>query len=185
MICSDDSSSEEDKQEMQGRFPKMEFLWHDNVGHAESVKRLFAVVDTEFLLHWEDDWLTVYQMNLITYCLDILADGFDTIALTPWRHGRKNQVDVSRCKTTSGHEYDYITSEYDYQRGSWPGFTLNPALHRTASVHATGEYGVCKFHEFNFSKRYLEAGFKTVNAPRYMVNHIGEESAYDLNIPDR
>jgi len=171
-LCSDDSSSDADRNRMESAFPNFEFLWGEG-GHAASLRRLFAAVTSDYMLHWEDDWEIVRPARLIEMLLDVLWHdrSLKTAILTPYSHGREPQDTALEGRTSRG-------TPYFVPETGWPGFTLNPALHDVSAIKAAGEYPIVRLHEWTFSTTYKNMGFLVAHMDQYYVHHFAEVTAY-------
>lgn len=81
-ICIDDGSHPTERACMEALYPFFEFVWrsasdpdvagHDVQSHARSLNVARSMVDTEWVLTLEDDWLFVTRTNLITRCMCVM-----------------------------------------------------------------------------------------------------------------
>ena len=181
-VCSDDSSSDRDRDIMERRFPHFRFLWNSNTGHAQSLSRLISEVTTDYFLHYEDDWFLLEPGCHISNALDILKanSSIRSVSLN-WIRGRHriSPSGVGFCL----HRYlsDAKTLDRKFGMPAWPGFTLNPSIHETRAVRATGPYPIRPFHEWCFSYAFLKRGFRTAFMDRKIIQHCGKVSAYEIN----
>jgi glycosyltransferase involved in cell wall biosynthesis len=58
VILVDDNSSEEDRNIMKNKYPNFEFHFKlpNEKGHANTMNKIFSLVDSQYLLYLEDDW---------------------------------------------------------------------------------------------------------------------------------
>ena len=70
----DDNSTEEDRNKMKNLYPFIKWSFKDESlkGHISSMNLIINLVDTEYLLHLEDDWLFYEKFDYIQTSLDIL-----------------------------------------------------------------------------------------------------------------
>ena len=70
----DDNSSQEDRDKMKDKYPFIEWIFKgvEDKGHYKSMNMIIDMIDSEYLLHLEDDWLFYEKMDYITKALHIL-----------------------------------------------------------------------------------------------------------------
>ena len=205
----DDSSPEEERREMESRYPSFTFVWKrpEDRGHARSMNAILSMVETRYLLYLEDDWLF------------LPGDGFSAIISEPiaaLRHSQVSQIllnsqasrecayDVPpgacakdglafgggwRRGTYVQHEFGSLHPGHDFTY--WPGFSLNPGVWDLARMRKSlGEglvfdEGDSRFEQ-SFSLRCYDAGLEFGYLGRVTVRHIGVEvSSYVLNGMER
>jgi len=187
ITCCDDNSSQQDRDVMVQKFPNIHFIWSDRPGLRYSLTKLFGQAKSEFVLHWEDDFLLKNKSKIITKCLNVLQDKeISSVILT-----KNNGI-----KRRNG-EDEYFVKMYDERVAAAcpnnevgfnrfigqpmnPGFSLNPGMHRRAAIQSV-PWPICKHLKFNFALNYYRAGFKVAYLDKFYVEHIGEISSFDLN----
>lgn len=176
---------------MARRFPAIEFVWSDQKGHPHSLRKLFGRLQSEFVLHWEDDFIIAEKGEWITKCLAVLGDQeISSVILTP-THGEKRTnaggdyfVKMFNPKVAAACPNNRCGFDRETGQPMNPGFSLNPGLHRTSAIQSV-EWPVCRHHEYTFAKQYHNAGHRVAYLDRWYVRHIGERSSFDLNGTER
>jgi hypothetical protein len=197
-ICVDDGSSPADRRRMQQLYPFFEFVFERRreKGHARSMNRILAAVESPYWLHLEDDWRFLVPGRYVERALAILAD--DT------RIGQvlfnRNYGETLGCREIAGgsprrtkrdripyrlHEHvAWGTDEYDrYLAGLppdtgtnawWPHYSLRPSLSRTAAVKSVGRFDT-RSQEFerDFATRYAELGHRSAFFDEITCLHTG------------
>lgn len=207
-ICVDDNSSEEDRLIMKNRYPFFNFVWKDitQKGHAKSMNMIWDMVDTEYILHFEDDWFcnnhftlknlfdVVVGSDIKHLCLKKIGRGIHDLHYKNdiWKYVyNKNHV----TKPILNKYYDIVFTNHnevinnDVNYGWWwPGFTLNPSIINIKYMREN----IGKFDE-NIRQELFEYDYAAKcfgnNVDVYYVNndigHIGEVSSYLLNNMNR
>jgi GR25 family glycosyltransferase involved in LPS biosynthesis len=128
----DDNSSTEDRNNMLNKYPFIEWIFKSEYskGHLKSMNMIIDLVDSEYLIHLEDDWLFYEQMDYISKALNILnQDKVIAIDNIPNNQNinikqikqvlfNKNYIEIDtqvidggyRCKTSDG--FNYIIHEH-------------------------------------------------------------------------
>jgi GR25 family glycosyltransferase involved in LPS biosynthesis len=72
-ICIDDNSSDEDRFKMKELYPFFEYVLKtpEQKGHVESMNMIIDLVDSEYLLHLEDDWMFHEEYDYVTKAFEI------------------------------------------------------------------------------------------------------------------
>jgi GR25 family glycosyltransferase involved in LPS biosynthesis len=132
-ICIDDNSSDTERNKMKELYPFFEFVMKtpEQKGHVVSMNMILDMVDSEYLIHLEDDWLFYEEYDFVTKCLEVISekkiqsvknDIPDNQEIDKKEIGQvlfnKNYTEVEetivqggyKCKTTSG--YEYLLHEY-------------------------------------------------------------------------
>lgn len=187
ITCCDDNSSQHDRDIMVEKFPEINFIWSDQLGHPYSLIKLFGQAKSEFILHWEDDFVLKDKGKIITKCLNILQDKEISSVILTKNHGirRRNGNDeyfvkmydkrvAAACPSNAAGFNRFIGQPAN------PGFSLNPGMHRRSAIQSV-PWPICKQHEYNFAFNYHKAGYKVAYLDKFYVEHIGEISSFDLN----
>ena len=153
------------------------------VGQIDAIDCAYALVDTEFIFHLEDDWefyspgfieKSIPILDARPECFEVLIRAIDDI------NGHPLLPDV---ESVAGVAYRRLTLDY---LGSWHGFSFNPGLRRTADYRRIGSYGEHVGHdrfrptnaEADLSLLYRNLGFYCVilsdNEGRGYVRHLGD-----------
>lgn len=192
VILIDDNSSTEDIKEMFDilkQYNKNIILVckHGYKGHSASLNIMYDLVKTDYIFMLEDDWLFTIKDNLISKSLFVMDENPEVKEVV-YRIGTnmaKNQVTL---KTKNGIEY----IKYNYEnnqvrdnldRPAWPGWNLNPSLQKWSDIKTLGKFnGEVSGVEFEFSRRYLKAGYKIAYFLQDTCKHLGDNnSSYTLN----
>lgn len=188
ITCIDDHSSIEDRTEMQKKYPKIEFIWAKQKGHPYALRELFSRLKSEFVLHWEDDFILLFKHDYIARCMAIINrhENVSSVILTP-NDGERHTDEYG----------DYIIKMYDprvakacpttkcgfnriFGQPKNPGFSLNPGLHKVAAIQSI-LWPTCDHHESNFGFQYQAAGHRVAYLDKFYIEHIGKTSSYILN----
>jgi Galactosyltransferase len=142
-------------------------------GQIFSIDRAYREVQTEFIMHCEDDWL--FERGAGPF----VAESKAILA------GHEEIIQVSLRGDTGWHplvkapEYPFLIAT-PYWRGVWGGIAFNPGLRRVSDYKAIGTYGSrVSFgqtglqHEEALSKWYLDQGFRMADLGRAICVHIG------------
>ena len=128
----DDNSCKEDRNNMLNKYPFIEWIFKSEYskGHLNSMNMIIDLIDSEYLVHLEDDWLFYERMDYISKALNILKqDKIITIDNIPNNQNihikqikqvlfNKNYIEVAEqdtkggynCKTSDG--FNYIIHEH-------------------------------------------------------------------------
>lgn len=191
ITCCDDNSSQQDRDIMLDKFPNIDFIWSDQPGYQYSIIKLFGQAKSEFILHWEDDFLLRNKSKIITKCLNILNDKEVSSVILTKNNGIKRKNDggeyfikmygehVAAACPNNAAGYNRFTGQ-----PMNPGFSLNPGIHRRSSIQSI-PWPTRKHSRFNFALDYHRSGFKVAYLDKFYVKHIGEISSFDLNKTER
>jgi hypothetical protein len=174
---------------LEDRYRARNFKWlftGARLGQMRTIDRAYALVNTEYIFHCEDDW-------------EFLASGFIEKSLAVLEHSPNTlQVWLRAADDTNGHpimreaftagdvayrlmQPGYVTPEW----GTWHGFSLNPGLRRHRDYLLLGSFAHLDPHrdkppyevEREASEFYMKRGFLaailTDQAGRGYVRHIG------------
>ena len=179
VVC-DDRSSREDLLTMRRRYSFIEFVQARQPGQPASLNRLFSLAETEWFVHWEDDWLTCRRGHFLRQALDIAhADPRNrNVVLRGWQGVHIQDGPVSY----NGHVYCPKGSAIHYRQTDWfwYGYSLNPGLQHKPTVEMLGAYDeAATTRDFDkaAARKYRDLGLRRVNPPERYVEHIGEDNA--------
>ena len=196
-ICIDDGSSPEDRELMQQRYPFFEFIFKDESdrGHAKSMNRLLATVDSDYWLHFEDDWQFVKPGHYITRAIEVLNDNpelIQTVLNRNYAETLKNHdivgghMVVSHDKRFCYRVHDHIDPDSpEFARifednpgrltnAQWPGFSLMPSVLRRRAFDDLGAFNPGAGHfEREMADRALAHGWKTACLDDITMLNIG------------
>jgi GR25 family glycosyltransferase involved in LPS biosynthesis/cephalosporin hydroxylase len=212
-FCVDDNSSEEDREKMKEQYPFFEFYWKTpkEKGHPRSMNIIRDNVKTEFIFHMEDDWKFFAHRNYIGQCIDVIISNKTILQCLVNKNYAEISTDINiigglPAITKNGTPY-YIhehtpdekskkefTEKYGVVKSCayWNHFSFRPSLIRRKVFDTLGPYNedICHF-EMDYSKRYVNAGYKSAFLDGIFSLHIGRLTserynklvlnAYDLN----
>ncbi len=206
-LCVDDNSSEEDRHKMEEEYPFFEFIFKtpEDKGHPRSMNIILNNVNTDYLIHFEDDWDCTEQFSLRPFLDHVANDETDQIIFVP--RGRMNddfevEDEIGDFKVYA-YEYNHnhgskpkLNIEYDEEHGNpvsnmrtdlkwwWPGWSLNPSVMNFSKIKGAGklfsEELRLELFEYDFSHRCREAGINISMTDLKLV-HTGDISSYALN----
>jgi hypothetical protein len=156
---------------------------NSRMGQIVAIDYAYSTIDTEFILHCEDDW-EFYASGFVEKSLVLLQalPRCLQVWIQPLNEINGHPLGVER-ETASG--VPYRRFEFGYI-AIWHGFSFTPGLRRTADYRLLGRYGRYVRHdnarpgsaEAGLSQIYRNCGFYTViladNAERGYVRHIGD-----------
>ena len=196
-ICVDDGSSEEDRLEMRERYPFFEFILKDGpeIGHAKSMNRILAEVQSKYWLHFEDDWQIVKPGNYISHAIAVLDDNDSLIQCVLNRNYAEildnynivgGHLVVSQDQKTVYRIHDYFnpaSPEFKsllaqnpgrLTNAYWPGFSLMPSLLRRQAFDGLGSFNPGAGHfERDMADRAMDHGWKTACFDDLTMLNIG------------
>ena len=111
-----------------------------NMGQIRSIDKAYALVDTQYIFHLEDDW-EFYDTGFMAKSLDVLQQIPNIINVNLRRRNdgtRGSMHPVSELMTTSTGT-KYHTYNFGYN-GIHHGFAFNPGLRRLADYKVIGRY---------------------------------------------
>jgi hypothetical protein len=205
-ICVDDCSSDNDRAKMMDAYPFFNFILKDESikGHAQSMNILWNKIETEYVLHFEDDWIVNKDFS-ITSILNHIKDtknSVDQIVFIKQINAKYPYIETldncmlyeqiynhnSSIKPLKHREYDKIVDfdpQHAYSKDAywwWPGFTLNPSIFNFTKIKEVGEFCVeeDELFEYDFSVRCYKKNIQIqiLDLPIY---HTGIISSYVIN----
>jgi len=203
-ICIDDNSSEEDRKKMQERYPFFNFVWKtiDDKGHAKSMNMLWDIIETDYVFHFEDDWL-IYNKFRMGNFFGYMKDKCDQLIFVKQYHEhlpiicRIDGYNIYQKMYNTNHRVKpYVNKMYDEsvnfdgeqnttilvdQYWWWPGFSLNPSIMNFKRIKQIGKFNETDDTMFEYDyalKCYNDSiDIKFVD---FCVAHIGYTSSYNL-----
>jgi hypothetical protein len=159
------------------RYPQFEIMGGmESVGLNVAIDRLYAVVDTPYVFHCEDDW-------------EFLREGFLDVSFPPLEEDAKVlQVHLrasvnghpvkSRVEYFGGHPYRELHTGF---LGMWHGYSHNPSLRRTEDMRWVLPHtqklprASHKMHsvESAMGSRFKDLGYRTLAVTEDYIRHIG------------
>lgn len=141
-------------------------------GQVASIDRAYAMVDTPYVFHLEDDW-EFYRPGFIEASMEVLEA--EPQCVNVWLRDRRD---------TGKHPIHGDRMATDWH--GWHGFTWNPTLKRMADYEAVGTYSevvaACQdplpddkpyLKEAVVGTEYWRRGFYAKITPQGYVRHIG------------
>jgi len=212
-ICTDDNSDDGDRQQMSKLYPFFTFIWKGPTekGHVDSMNKLWNMVDTEYLIHFEDDWLCNMDFyiepllellkgvpNVLQLVLKPIGPHKDEYPLVKkiGEYGVYKYIcnPNHKCKPVENRVYDSalgLTYNLPIDQSLywwWSGFTLNPSIMKIQIMKE--RIGGFKWRiptelfEYDYGQRIMLRGYDTYYI-NYPVYHIGDVSSYKLNNTNR
>ena len=144
-------------------------------GQIYSIDRAYAMVQTDYIFHMEDDWNFVRGENFMQDSKALL-EKYPSIIQVSLRgpsgwHQLIDQPKYEGCKIAM-----------PYWRGGWGGISFNPGLRRLSDWKKIGSYGrhvaygtMGLGHEIGLSKMFLEMGYVIADLNKIIVVHTGNE----------
>jgi GT2 family glycosyltransferase len=140
-----------------------------NLGQILSIDKAYAMVETDYVFHLEDDW-------------EFFASGFieESKAMLERRPNCINHW-IRRPNDTNGHPHRQGILRLNH-KGTWHGFTFNPTLKRMSDYHKIGSYGkYTTFDRLNgwrseakIGDVYRRLGYVATIGTKGYVKHIGD-----------
>jgi glycosyltransferase involved in cell wall biosynthesis len=190
VLIDDNSSSDQLRltKELLERFNKPFIILHKSkdAGHVSSLNYYHDLIKTDFIVQMEDDWEFFEKDNLISKALFVMNENPE-VKQVVYRMGDNTALGQTEVLTSNGIKYikyNYHANSNDkLGRGAWPGYNLNPSLQKWSDIKTLGKFNQeVNGFEFDFSRRYLKAGFKLSYFPNDACRHLGEgQSSYVLN----
>lgn len=176
-IAMDDGSPSSDLYKLAERYPRLEIACNDMKGHPSALNQLFAMVETDYIFHLEDDWRFETPGRLLEACWSVLQHDprIGVACLRGFHFG-----DIA---TPQGFTYGL----HSYGPGSpWPGYSLNPGLQDLRKVRDAGPFIDEPDFERKYAKRFRDKGYELAHlnppAGRSWIKHTGgSKSAYATN----
>lgn len=143
-----------------------------NIGQISSIDRAYALVDTPYLFHCEDDF-EFLRPGFIQESLSVLRH--EPEAISVWlRHlwdCNKHKFSERIQYTPDGAMYRHVLPKIK-RNASWYGFTFNPGLRRTADYRRVAPFSEIG-HELEINYRYHELGYHGVVLEEGAAQHVG------------
>jgi len=158
---------------MRERFPDVPleiYLNDPAVGQMRSIDRAYALVETEFVFHCEDDWLFT-RPGVIESSLALLQAFSNVTMVLPVSPAEVGQIVRLPIETESGVRYHPIDPRRHHH---WGGLSLNPGLRRLS------HYKKCRTFRALGSESAASAAYKRMGLRMVMLEdggvvHIGGE----------
>ncbi len=211
-ICIDDNSSEEDRMLMRERYPFFKFFMKGsgNKGHPKSMNILWDLVNTDYIIHFEDDWHCNKPFH-IEYVLEYLKQSNNVGQVILKKLPRNDDhIFIQQIDDKNLYKYIYNPTHFDKPEDNkiydlhivkdfetykddeyywWPGFTLNPAITNLSKIkNKVGYFSEnvkLDLFEYDYAVRCAINNIE-INYIEMEIEHIGWKcdgviSAYSLN----
>jgi hypothetical protein len=156
-------------------------IYTGKVGQIKAIDIMYAKVETPYIFHCEDDWMTT-RTGFIQKSLAILEEKPMTCQV--WirePNDRNNHPAIGQVITLeSGVKYQLMKTGF---RGVWHGFSFNPGLRRLADyqkLFPKGMYADIHWSPSNplqaeqlVGKQYFRHGFRAATLLEGYCKHIG------------
>lgn len=158
-----------------GRF---KLILEEPRGQMAAIDRAYAEVETEYVLHCEDDW-EFSNGPFMERSLRVLEERPDIGIVMIRRSDVAHPLQPDVLCTRNGVHYQKPVLGWSPGKGSkevWNGFTLNPGLRRMSDYRRMAPYAECRHTggEHALDKRYRALGLESAVLTTNHVTHIGE-----------
>jgi hypothetical protein len=168
-----EDSEDERVLRMRDRFPELNLeivINRPRLGQLASIDKAYAMVNTEYIFHCEDDWLFT-KPGVITRSLVLLQAFPDVVMVWPRGSGSHGPDWIMRLPMIEekGVRYRPIDPKAHHR---WGNFTFNPGLRRLSDYHRLPSYAEVG-GEGAVSVAYKRLGLRMVLLEDGGVDHIG------------
>ena len=165
-VCIYDNSSEEDRQTMKEKFPFFRFIYKHEAqkGHAQSLNLMIDIVNTKYILLFEDDWQCSQEFYIRSYIKFLETNPYDQVLFHTIYGFLPHFEQIISINNKDVFKYQYSSScKYKYRLAGWyldkklriekefniqsdcngfhsPGFSLNPSIFNVDTIKS---YGIC------------------------------------------
>jgi len=155
------------------------WIFSDNVGQVVAIDKMYALVETKYIFHCEDDWeFDCY--GFIQASKDVLSANSSIACVWLRYQDDRNGHPVIGHPLSSKNGTKYILLKLNH-RSTWHGFTWNPGLRRLKDYKEVGKFSDFTYFqphnplksEMDANAKYLEHGFRAASLLRGYVRHIG------------
>jgi hypothetical protein len=173
-ILHEDSGNSEIVTKIKTKYPFIEVLESNRVGLLASVDKLYALVETEFIMHIEDDWIFENNPNFIQESLEVLKN--------PAIHQVWIRQGIPEDWLEQEDKGGYRMVKHSHF-GDWTGFSFNPGLRRLSdyklmfpegyNVHNKhGSNSVLSEHDCNMIT--IDYNYRAAILNNRVCRHLGE-----------
>lgn len=181
-IIVNDSGDKKIHQELKRTYPGAKFVLNEtNVGLMQSIDNGYEEIETEYFLHFEDDWC-VTKGGFVEQAMAIM-EGRKDIEEVWFADYNKHPLDKDIFDTG---DVKYRLASENYQKGlneindfAWHGFTTACALKRMSDYNNVKPYadipwqGTIWHREQAIGEKYHELGYRTACLMDEYVTNIG------------
>jgi hypothetical protein len=178
-VVIEDSGKKGINNNLKKKYAHLPFVWIDNevnIGQVKSIDKAYALVDTPYIFHCQDDW-EFYRPGFIEESMAILEEKENIVMVWIRELDDTNghPVEDRWHKTESGLDYGLMIKGY---KNGWHGFSLNPGLRRLKDY--VPYQGITKHldkgthgSEVEINNYYFNKGFRAAILANGAVRHIG------------
>lgn len=146
-----------------------------NIGQISSIDKAYALVETDYIFHCEEDW-EFFDTGYLSLSKQLLEDMPEIININ-LRVRFDNEIGAKHpiselMESRSGIKYHQY--QFDYQ-GLWHGFSWNPGLRRLSDYKLIESYKKYK-GEAGVGKKYKDMGYIAACLEKPYCRHIGTHS---------
>lgn len=177
-ILVEDSANHEFASRIRERYPRIEVVVNDpRLGQHKAIDRVYAMVDTPYVLHLEDDWHFLGQMD-IDHGIAVLESNLDAITAVCFARFtglKKRQRVFGRKAVHDGKPYMHMGQSHR----DWHGFSFYPSILRKDMWSEIGPYA--KFQNERAISRHMKSlGREMIYQLPGVGVHVGSgKSVYD------
>jgi hypothetical protein len=162
-ILAEDSGERQFAARIRQRYPFIEVVLNEpRLGQHKSIDRAYAMVETPFILHLEDDWHFVGPMDLDAgiKVLEANRDTITAVCFARFTGLKKRQRIFGRKAVHEGRPYMHMGRSHR----AWHGFSFYPSVLRKELWESHGPY----------------ARFQNERAISQHLKSVGKEMVYQL-----
>jgi len=182
-ILIDDGEDKDKLEDIRHKYQdRFKIIIEGHKGHLRCVDQVYAMVNTEFIFHCQDDWLFSGGDGFIQSSMDILEEFPDTGLVWIRRDDLEHPLLKEIHHTKTGVEFQkpvpgwlYNKEGYregEYHEDGWFGFSFNPGLRRKSHYDMVKPY-LPYGSEKRIGWKYHDLGLETVALTKNYVTHIG------------
>jgi GT2 family glycosyltransferase len=184
-IIVNDSGDKNIHKELKRTYPGARFVLNErNVGLIQSIDNGYEQIETEYFLHFEDDWC-VTKGGFVEQAMAIMESRAD-IEEVWFADYNQHPLDMPVYVTPGPLVTGYKLASENYQKGlneindfAWHGFTTACALKRMSDYNKVAPYadipwqGTIWHREQAIGERYHQLGYRTACLMDEYVKNIG------------
>lgn len=177
-ILVEDSADREFAERIRDRYPQIEVVLNDpRLGQHKAIDRVYAMIDTPYILHLEDDWHFLGEMD-IDHGIRVLESdpsSITAVCFARFTGLKKRQRIFGKKVTHDGRPYMHMGNSHR----EWHGFSFYPSVLRKDLWAEHGPYAKYQ-NERAISKHMKAMGKEMVYQLPGVGVHVGSgKSVYD------